>query len=321
MTRVLVTGGTGFIGSHVVVAASLAGHEVRTTVRDVARSADVVRAMVREGGADPGGVEVVAADLTSADGWDVAVDGCDVVLHVASPIPLQQPDDPQELVGPARDGTLRVLHAARRHGVRRVVLTSSFAAIGYGRSVGRPWTEDDWTDPAADLAPYPLSKTVAERAAWDLVGTGESWPELVALNPTGVFGPMLGPAVGSSAGILVALATGAMAQAPRQSFGVCDVRDLAEAHVRAIDAPVAGLRVLLTSPPATSWLGLSAVLREHLGDGAAQAPTEEVDGPTVPVNEFDVARARDLLGWTPRPAEQTIRDSADSLVRWGLLAM
>ena len=314
-----MTGGSGYLGSHTIVAALNAGYDVRTTVRDLGR-ADEVRAMVGEGGADPAGVDIVAADLMDDRGWTAAVTGCEGVLHVASPIPLAQPDDPDDLVVPAREGTLRVLAAARAGGVRRVVLTSSFAAIGYGRSVGRPWTEADWTEPSESLAAYPLSKVVAERAAWDYVADGG--PELVVLNPTGIFGPVLGAAVGSSAGLVIGLLSGHFAQAPRQSFGIADVRDVAHAHVRALEVPeAAGQRFLLTSPPATSWLGMAETLRERWGELAALAPTREVDGDPVPVNEFDVSRARALLGWDPRPSGDTISDTVTSLRHFGLIAV
>lgn len=317
MSKVLVTGGSGYLGSHTIVAALRAGYDVRTTVRDLAR-ADAVRAMVAEGGADPTGVEFVAADLMDDRGWAEAVAGCEGVLHVASPIPPAQPEDPDDLVVPAREGTLRVLAAARTGGVRRVVLTSSFATIGYGRSVGRPWTEADWTEPSESLAPYPLSKVVAERAAWEYVdGAG---PELAVLNPTGIFGPVLGASVGSSAGLVIGMLSGQFVEAPRQSFGIADVRDVAEAHVRALEAPeAAGQRFLLTSPPATSWLGMADTLRQRLGEAAAKAPTREVDGDPVPVNEFDVSNARGVLGWNPRPATETIVDTVSSLERFGLV--
>ena len=317
MTRILVTGGSGYLGSHTIVAALRAGYDVRTTVRHLSR-AEEVRAMVAEGGADASGIDVVPADLMDDSGWAEAVEDCDGVLHVASPIPLAQPDDPDDLVVPAREGTLRVLAAARGGGVRRVVLTSSFATIGYGRSVGRPWTEADWTEPSDSLAAYPLSKVVAERAAWDYVERGG--PELVVLNPTGIFGPVLGASVGSSAGLVMGMLSGQFAVAPRQSFGVADVREVAQAHVRALEVPeAAGHRFLLTSPPATSWLGMAATLRERFGELAAKAPTREVDGDPVPVNEFDVSRARAVLGWDPRTSGDTIADTVTSLVRFGLV--
>lgn len=306
--KVLVTGGSGYVGSHTVESALRAGHDVRTSVRDLAKA-----------GGLPAGVEAVAADLMDDAGWAEAVAGCDAVLHVASPIPPAQPEDPDELVVPAREGTLRVLRAARAAGVRRVVLTSSFAAIGYGRSVDRPWNEDDWTEPSPDLAPYPLSKVMAERTAWDFVADGDG-PELVVLNPTGIFGPVLGPSYGSTVGIVVAMLTGQVPAAPRQSFGIADVRDVAEAHLRALEVPeAAGRRFLLTSPPATSWLGMADVLRDHLGERAEKAPTREVEGEPVPVNQFDVSRARAVLGWDPRPSADTIVDTVESLDRYGLI--
>lgn len=275
--------------------------------------------MVAAGGEDGAAVEIVAANLTDDGGWAAAVDGCDGVLHVASPLPRSQPKDPDEVVVPARDGTLRVLKAARAAGVRRVVVTSSFGAIGYGPSPGRPWTEADWTEPSDTLAAYPLSKVIAERAAWDFVADGGG-PELVVLNPTGVFGPPLGPTIGSSTGIVVALMTGQLAEAPRQSFGVADVRDTAQAHIQALSVPeAAGLRILITSPPATSWLGVATRLRDRLGERAAKCPTREVDGDPVPINEFDVTRARELLGWDPRSAADSVVDTAVKLEELGLL--
>jgi nucleoside-diphosphate-sugar epimerase len=318
MTRVLITGGSGYLGSHTVVAALKAGYDVRTTLRDLARS-DEVRAMVTTGSADPANLEFAAADLTSDTGWAEAVADCDTVLHVASPIPMAAPTNADDLVVPARDGTVRVLAAARAGGVRRVVVTSSFAAIGYGRSVGRPWTEADWTEPSDTLAAYPLSKVIAERAAWDFVAGGAG-PELVVLNPTGIFGPPLAQAVVSTVSAVAAMLTGAMSEAPRQSFAVADVRDVAQAHVRAISvSEAAGKRILLTSPPATSWLGMARILRERLGTPASKCPTQEVDGDPVPVNEFDISSARTLLGWEPRPAADTIVDTAKALLDFGLL--
>ena len=172
MSRVLVTGGSGFIGSHCLLQLLAAGHETRTTVRNLER-ADDVRAMLRQGGAGEVGerLSLFAANLESDAGWAEAVAGCDYVLHVASPFPASMPRDENELIVPAREGALRVLRAARDAGVKRVVLTSSFAAIGYGAE-GRatPFTEEDWTDPnGPDVQPYTKSKTLAERAAWDFI--------------------------------------------------------------------------------------------------------------------------------------------------------
>ena len=155
MSPVLVTGGSGYVATHLVAALLRAGSPVRVTVRSTDREADL-RAAVRRGDADDAGLELVVADLTADDGWPAAVAGCEEVYHVASPIPYVQPEDPDELIVPAREGALRVLRAARDAGARRVVLTSSFAAIGYTPKPGAEFTEDDWTDPdTPGLPAYP----------------------------------------------------------------------------------------------------------------------------------------------------------------------
>src|ERR1700760_762850 len=167
MSEVLVTGGSGFIGAHCILKLLAAGHRVRTTVRNIARRDDVL-AMLRQGGAvSTENVAVLAADLTAEAGWAAAARGCDYVLPAPSPLPLSVPKDENELIVPARDGTLRVLRAARDAGVKRVVLTSSFAAIGYGHPPRQqPFDETDWTNvEGAGLQPYIKSKALAERAA------------------------------------------------------------------------------------------------------------------------------------------------------------
>ena len=179
-SKVLVTGGSGYLGTQLIAALLRDGREVRATVRSLDGQADV-RAAVRRGGVDDAGLELVAADLTSDDGWPAALEGAEEVHHVASPIPSGQPKDPDELIVPAREGTLRVLKAARDAGARRVVLTSSFAAVGYSPKAVRDYTEEDWTDPdTPGLAPYPRSKAIAERAAWDFIGTEGGDTKLVS---------------------------------------------------------------------------------------------------------------------------------------------
>src|SRR5271156_5885545 len=201
MARVLVTGGTGFIGAHCLVQLLAAGHETRATIRDLKRESDV-RAMLRHGGAGEVGerLKLFRADLNADAGWAEAAAGCDYVLHVASPFPSTVPRDENELIAPARDGTLRLLRAARDAGVKRVVLTSSFASIGYGaKDRTTAFTEEDWTnlqDPS--VQPYQKSKTIAERAAWDFIAREGGGLELAVVNPVGVFGPVLGPDLSTS---------------------------------------------------------------------------------------------------------------------------
>ncbi len=239
MSTVLVTGGSGFIGSHCILQLLAAGHQVRTTVRSQKREADV-RAMLKEGGADPGDrLSFIAADLENDAGWSEAVAGCEYVLHVASPFPQNVPKNEDELIVPAREGALRVLRAARDAGVKRVVLTSSFAAIGYGQKPqNTPFDETNWTDPdGEDVRPYVKSKTLAERAAWDFIASEGGDLELSVVNPVGVFGPVLGPDYSTSILLVQRLMDGAMPGCPRLYFGIVDVRDVADLHIRAMTHP------------------------------------------------------------------------------------
>jgi nucleoside-diphosphate-sugar epimerase len=290
---ILVTGGSGYLATHLIARLLRDGQQVRTTVRSTARSAEL-RAAVRRGGAEDTGLEIVEADLMSDDGWSAAVAGCSEVHHVASPIPLTQPEDPDELIVPAREGTLRVLRAARDAGARRVVLTSSFAAVGYTPKPSAEFTEDDWTDPATPgLAPYPRSKAIAERAAWELMRGADT--ELVVVNPTAIFGPTLTADLRSSTQLIKLMLDGTMTVAPRARFGVVDVRDVADLHVRAMAAPdAAGKRFLaVANDPTVSFLEIAEIL-------GPPAPTEEAPGPDLPRPIIHNDRARTELGWQPR---------------------
>ncbi|GAA4373259.1 NAD-dependent epimerase/dehydratase family protein [Agromyces bauzanensis] len=335
---VLVTGGTGFVGSHCIVRLLDAGYQVRTTLRSLAR-ADDVRALVRAGGADPAGLEYAQADLLHDDGWHAAAAGAIYVLHVASPFPVRQPKDASELIAPARDGSLRVLRAARDARVRRVVLTSSFAAVGYSSRPDRPFTEEDWTDPDdPGLSPYVRSKAIAERAAWDFVDYEGGDLELSVVNPVGIFGPALGADLSSSVALLRALLTGRVPAVPHGQTSGVDVRDVADLHVRAMMHPDAsGERFLAVSGEPITYPDLARLLRERLGDDARRVPRIVIPDWVVRIGanldadlramlpELNRSRrassekAQSVLGWRPRPRDEAIIASAESLLRLGLV--
>jgi nucleoside-diphosphate-sugar epimerase len=337
---VLVTGGSGFIGAHCILQLLNAGYRVRTTLRSLTRAGEV-RAMLKVGGAAPGeAISFAAADLKSDAGWPEAVADCAFVLHVASPFPAGAPKHEDVLIVPARDGALRVLRAARDAGVKRLVLTSSFAAVGYGHaSTDRQFSETDWTDPnSRHLGAYAKSKTLAERAAWEFIARDGGSLELAVVNPAAVFGPVLGPDLSTSVQLLRLLMDGAMPRCPRLSFGIVDVRDVADLHLRAMKNPAAkGERFLAVAGESMSIQEIALLLKARMGNAAARAPTKVIpDGmvrlaslfnaglaQVVPelgkVKRITNEKARRVLGWTPLSNADAIVATAESLVRLGLL--
>jgi nucleoside-diphosphate-sugar epimerase len=340
MSTVLVTGGSGFIGAHCILQLLAAGHQVKATIRNLKREGDV-RAMLRTGGADAGDrLTFFAANLESDAGWKEAVSGCEYVLHVASPIPPGVPKHEDELIIPARDGALRVLKASRDAGVKRVVLTSSMAAIAYGhKPQNEPYSEKDSTDlNGRNVAAYPKSKTIAERAAWDFIAKEGGALELSVVNPVFVQGPVLGRDYSPSIMVVQRLMDGAMPGCPKLYFAIVDVRDVADLHIRAMTDPAAkGERFIASAGDTISMLDLAKVLRARLGDAAKRVPTREIPNWVVrlvamrdtavkailpelgQIKRVTNEKAKRVLGWQPRSNEEAIVSAAESLIRLGLL--
>jgi nucleoside-diphosphate-sugar epimerase len=339
VSSVLVTGGSGFIASHAILQLLAAGHDVRTTVRNLNRESEV-RAMLRQGGVEHDErLTFVTANLLSDIGWDDAVAGCEYVLHVASPFPLHVPQNENELIVPARDGALRVLRAARDARVKRVVLTSSFAAIGYGHAEQTaPFNETNWTNLDADLSAYVKSKRIAERAAWDFVETEGGNLQLAVVNPVGVFGPVLSTDYSTSIEMVKQLMDGAVAGCPKMYFGAVDVRDVADLHIKAMTDPAAaGERFLAVAGDFISMLDLARILKRRMGAAAKKVPSFELPNWLVrtaaifqpqirqilpELGRYKNAtheKATRMLNWTPRSVEESIVATAESLARLGLL--
>jgi dihydroflavonol-4-reductase len=334
---VLVSGGSGFIGSWCVIALLEQGYTVRTTVRDLKREPEV-RAMVASR-VDPGNrLSVHAANLSSDDGWEAAAEGAEYVLHVASPLGVPPPKNPDDLIIPARDGAVRVVGAAIKAGARRVVMTSSVAAAS---AWGAPDSESDetmWTDPNGPrVDAYTRSKTIAERAAWDLIGSSGGATSLAVVLPALVVGPVLGRDFSDSVQVVQRLLSGKVPGLPRLGFNIVDVRDIADLHVRAMTDPAAAGERFIGAGEFAWMADLAAILRARLGAQAAKVPTAKApdillrvvalfdrDLRAVTDNlgrklTFSSAKARSLLGWTPRPMEETVLDCARSLIAAGLV--
>lgn len=332
-TQVVVTGASGFIAKYVIAELLRRGYSVRGTLRSLDK-AESVRAAVIRAGADPARLTFAVADLTKEDGWDAAVQGATYVLHTASPFPVQQPDNPDDLIAPAREGTMRVMLASERAGVRRVVLTSSTVAVMYAgaRPSGHIYTEDDFSDETIpSLTPYIKSKTLAEKAAWAFVKSKAGAPELVAINPGFVQGPALDDDLSTSHELMRLMAAGTYPAAPKIIFPVCDVRDVAMAHAEAMIRPeAAGQRFLITEGE-TRLFDIGRRMVAECPDLAGKAPRFEL--PDAVVRGLAVVdkrlrtilpelgthrvcsakKARDVLGLTLRGPEEAITAAARSL--------
>lgn len=331
---VLVTGGTGFIGGWTIVELLKRGYSVRTTVRSLDKASAVRTRISVE--VDPGDrLSFAAADLTSDAGWDAAVTGCDYVLHVAAPVGVDAPRDPNELIVPTRDGALRVLGAACRAKVQRVVLTSAVEACRPPMTSPDGVTDESrWTDTNdPKLGPYRLAKTLAEQAAWDFMASQSGSTTLTTILPSAVLGPVLGGAENlHSVELAKRMLSGSLPRFPHLGFCVVDVRDVVDLHIRAMTAPeAAGQRFIAASD--WVWMAdVASVLRSELGASAKKVPTQGMpdfvlrivamfDRPlrfTTPLlgrkHVFSSAKAQAVLGWKPRPAATTIVDAARSAI-------
>lgn len=334
MSRVVITGASGFIAKHIVLRALNAGHDVVATLRSPGR-AEEVRAAIRSGLADPAGLHrlgFATVDLEADAGWAEALQGAEALIHTASPFSAAQPKDADILIRPAVEGTRRALVAARAAGVRRVVLTSSVAAIT-GRGAGQGpglFDENRWTDPDdPKVTPYARSKTLAERAAWDFVAAHPEM-QLTAINPSLVMGPPLDSHYGTSVGLVARLLGGRDPMLPKIGFGIVDVRDVAEMHLCALERPEAvGQRIIASAGSLWFKQIAAAVAAEAPG---RRVPLREAPNPLIrllalfdpairtilptlgTMDQFANDRARGILGISFVPAAEAVQATARVLV-------
>ncbi|WP_131537082.1 SDR family oxidoreductase [Pedobacter nototheniae] len=334
---VLVTGGTGFVGAQAILQLLQKGYRVRTTLRSLKRKDDIIEMLQIGGINDFANLSFIETDLTSDNNWDEAVKGCKYVLHIASPIHLKLPKHEDEMIRPAVDGTIRVLKAAKKAGVKRVVLTSNFGAVGYSHKDKNTFiTENDWTDPnEKGLSAYNKSKVLAERAAWSFIENEGKGLELSVINPTGIFGPSLSPVLSSGFELLKNMIDGTMKAIPNLVMGIVDVRDLIDLHIRAMENPKAnGQRFLALSDGTLSLPQIAQLLKEKMPSAAKHISTKvlanwqvkiaalfndkaKAIAPMLGVNRnASNEKAKTILGWQPRSNKEAVLAAVESMVKF-----
>lgn len=334
-SKILITGISGFLASHIARQLLERGYTIRGTVRRMTSATQITDRLCRQSPDDRSRLEFRQADLSNDNGWAEAIDGCDYVLHTASPFPAGVPNHENDLILPARDGTLRVLQAAHKTKVKRVVLTSSIAATNHGNSTP-PFTEADWTDPyGARATPYYKAKTLAEQAAWAYADTNGL--DLTVINPGMIFGPVQSPNFGTSVGLLLQLMNGKFSRLPRFGFPVVDVRDVAEAHIRAMVNPAASDQRFIVAGQFLWLKDISYILAKAFPDYAHRLPTKEIPNWLVRVMatvspmsrmivhelgrdlSVDTSKARRVLDWKSRSESETICACVQSLLDLNLI--
>jgi len=331
MEKVLVTGGSGFIALHCIDQLLEKGFMVRTTIRSESRKDEIIKAMDKYPNLDQN-LEFHICDLLEDKGWDVAVEGCDYVLHVASPFILEVPSDEDVLIRPAVDGTLRVLNACSKANVKKVVLTSSVAAVAYGHGDEKTFDESDWSNTGEDsgITPYAKSKTLAEKAAWEFVDKlyADNKFDFTVINPVGVFGPMLTSDMGTSNSLVSKLINGELPACPATHMGYVDVRDVAKAHVFSMLNSSTNNKRIIVSESEMFFVDVGRILNDA---GFKKSPTKqmpnwlvkflalfikELSGVTKSLGkrvDTDKSLAKSLFDWEYISAKDSIIDTAKQL--------
>jgi len=334
---VLVTGGTGFVAIHSILQLLQKGYRVRTTLRSITRKGEILNMLKNAGLSSFENLDFIETDLSQDTNWDNAVKGCDYVLHIASPIFLKVPKNEDEMIRPAVEGTIRVLKAARNAGVKRIVMTSNFGAVGYShKDPTQLITEKSWTDPTEKgLSAYNKSKVLAERAAWDFIKNEGGDLELSVINPTAILGPSFTNKLSSGFELLKNMLDGSMKFIPNIELAIVDVRDLADLHIRAMENPKAnGERFLALSGGTISLPEIADLIRKEMPEASQKISNKKVAdwvirfaalfnpkakaiAPLLGINrKASNAKAKSVLEWQPRPHNEAILATVSSLMKY-----
>ena len=338
---VLVTGGSGFVGTRCIQQLLQTGYKVKITLRSLAKKSEVIEALKIGGVTTWDDLDFIETSLTENKNWDEAMQGCTYVLSVASPVFFTLPKDEDEVIRPALEGILRVLKAAQKAGVKRVVMTSNFGAVGFSnKNLNSETTEEDWTNPnEKGLSTYEKSKLLAERAAWDFIRKEGGQLELATINPVAILGPSLGSHVSGSFGLLEHLLNGSMKSIPNIPLNIVDVRDVADLHIRAMTNPKAnGERFIASANGQISMPEVAKLLKEKRPDVAKNVPTKVLPNwilraaalfneqakhaaPLLSINRrVSNDKAKKVLGWFPIASnEEAILTALDSMVQYGIV--
>lgn len=339
--KVLVTGGTGFVGMQIILQLLQKGYMVKTTVRSFKSKADVIDVLKKNGVSAIENLSFAEADLSKDDGWDVAMADCTYVLSVASPVFFEIPKDENEVIRPAIEGIIRILKAANRSSVKRVVMTSNFGAVGFSKKQGQKvTTEEDWTDEnERGLSAYEKSKLLAEKAAWSYIENEGKGLEFATINPVAIFGPSLNSHVSGSFDLLKGLLNGSTKRIADIPLNVVDVRDVADLHIRAMTTPEArGQRFIASADGQISMMDIAELIRRERPKLADRIPTKKLPDALIEAGALVNKHAREgklflemnrnvsnekakrILGWTPLSNnEQATLTAVDSLVNYGLV--
>ena len=338
---VLVTGGTGFVSMQIIFQLLHKGYQVRTSLRSLSKKKGVINTLKSQGISSLDNLSFVETELTKDDNWEEAMKGCKYVLSVASPVFFDVPKNEKEAIKPAVEGILRVLKFAKKEGVKRVVMTSNFGAVGFSQTDKNiQTTETDWTNPKEKgLSIYEKSKTLAEKAAWDFIKKEGEGLEFATINPVAILGPSLNAHTSGSFNILKHLLDGSMKAVPNIPLNIVDVRDVADLHIRAMKNPNAnGQRFIASADGQISMPEIATFIKTEMPEIAKDTPSKTVpdwvlkaaalfnarakEGSLLlKVNRYvSNAKAKDILGWSPIASqEEAILAALQSLIKYEIV--